>query len=362
MLPVNCLFDKGITGCGGTELALKNAKNTIVAVPYVSLIENKINQEQHRGKVLGVSGGFLPEEISEYLVNHSVIKIMVTYDSLPRLINTLIQCGINPYEDIFLLVDEWHILFNSYVFRKNAIQGVLDEAPKFKEVTYMTATPIEEKYLFDEFKNLPVVEVVWPNVRKIKVIPQQTNNTQRCIAKTINKVLNNQMFGNLHIFVNSVDFIARVVKRLGLQPEQVKIVCSKNTGTVGSKTNQQKLGADYQIATSSDPVKRINFYTSTCFEGCDIFDTEGRIYIISDGNRRTTQIDIATLLIQICGRIRDTKYKDVTHVFSKTRYSGVISSVEEYEEIVMNDFLRSKTKIEEINGLELEARTMVIGG
>jgi len=333
-----------------------------VTVPYVSLIENKVNQAHHRGKVLGVSGGFQPEEIHEYLSNHSVIKIMVTYDSLPRLIKVLIQCGVNPYEDVFLLVDEWHILFNSYVFRKDAIKGVLKEAPKFREKTYMTATPIEEKYLFDDFKNLPVVEVVWPNVRKIKVIPQQTNNTQRCIAKTITKVLNNQMFGNLHIFVNSVDFIARVVKRLRLQPEQVKIVCSKNTGTGGGKTNQQKLGADYQIATSLDPVKRINFYTSTCFEGCDIFDPEGRIYIISDGNRQTTQIDISTLLIQICGRVRNTKYKDITHVFSKTRYSGAVSSVEEYEEIVMRDFLKSKIKIKELNDLELDTRKMVIGG
>ena len=44
-LPVNCLFDKGITGCGGTELALRNGKNTIIAVPYVALVDNKTSQE-----------------------------------------------------------------------------------------------------------------------------------------------------------------------------------------------------------------------------------------------------------------------------------------------------------------------------
>ena len=45
-LPVNCLFDKTITGCGGTELALTNGKHTIIAMPFVNLVDNKVNQEQ----------------------------------------------------------------------------------------------------------------------------------------------------------------------------------------------------------------------------------------------------------------------------------------------------------------------------
>lgn len=84
---------------------------------------------------------------------------MVTYNSLPRIIKTLEELGYNPYEDFYLLVDEWHILFNSYIFRKETIKNLLEEAPKFKEVTYMTATPIEDKYIFDEFKHLPIVEI-----------------------------------------------------------------------------------------------------------------------------------------------------------------------------------------------------------
>jgi hypothetical protein len=157
MIPVNCLFDKGITGCGGTELAIRNNKNTIIAVPYVSLVENK--GAQHKGRVLEVYGEVPQSKIEEYLASHDVKKIMVTYNSLPRVIHTLEQFNINAYQDFFLLVDEWHVLFNSYVFRKDAIKDVLREAPKFREVTYMTATPIEEKYLFDEFRHLPIVEV-----------------------------------------------------------------------------------------------------------------------------------------------------------------------------------------------------------
>jgi len=159
-IPVNCIFDKGITGCGGTELALSNNKNTIIAMPYVSLVQNKVLQEKHKDKVLGVYGKVAQEDIEHYLLTHGVKKIALTYDSLPRFINTCEAFNIDVFNTFFLLVDEWHILFNSYVFRKDAITNLLNLASKFKEVTYMTATPIEEKYMLKELKHLPITEII----------------------------------------------------------------------------------------------------------------------------------------------------------------------------------------------------------
>lgn len=359
-IPVNCLFDKGITGCGGTELALKNSKNTIIAVPYVSLIENK--ESQHGNKVIGVYGGILQSEIEQKILANETKKIMVTYNSLPRVITTLKALGYNPYQDFFLLVDEWHVLFNSYSFRRTAVKEILEEAPKFKEVTYMTATPIEEKYLFDEFKHLPVVEIEWPNSKKLQVISQPTNNPLKSICKEIEKARQGQILGNLHIFVNSVDFIASVIKRLNLLPEQVKIVCSNNANPGrGVKSNQKKLGKEYKIEKPLDSVKKINFYTSTCFEGCDIYDSKGRVYIVSDGNKRHTQIDISTLLIQICGRIRDCEYDKITHIFSYTRYASNVS-LKEFEEKTLKDYYSSEKMINNINQMDTEERKKVIGG
>jgi hypothetical protein len=103
-LPTNCLFDKGITGCGGTELALRNPIDTIIAVPYINLIINKV--EQHQDEVLGVYGETVQSDIEHYILANSRKKIMVTYDSLPRVINTLEALGYNAYQDFFLLVDE----------------------------------------------------------------------------------------------------------------------------------------------------------------------------------------------------------------------------------------------------------------
>jgi hypothetical protein len=69
-LPVNCLFDKTITGCGGTVLALTNEKHTIVAMPYVNLVENKVSQ--YKGKVLGVFHGITECDIQEYIKTHEI--------------------------------------------------------------------------------------------------------------------------------------------------------------------------------------------------------------------------------------------------------------------------------------------------
>lgn len=37
-LPHNCIFNKVVTGCGGTTIALKNGENYVIAVPTLSLI------------------------------------------------------------------------------------------------------------------------------------------------------------------------------------------------------------------------------------------------------------------------------------------------------------------------------------
>lgn len=39
-LPKNCIFNKKITGCGGTTIALKNEINYVIAVPTTELIVN----------------------------------------------------------------------------------------------------------------------------------------------------------------------------------------------------------------------------------------------------------------------------------------------------------------------------------
>jgi len=157
-MPTNCIFNKGKTGCGGTELAINQDGHTIIAVPFVNLAKNKeIPNERRKYDVLAVHGDVSTERIIDYAQSHQTLKYLVVYDSLPRLIEILSYLGYCPYKDFFLLVDEYHILFNQYSFRRKRIKALLEQAKHFGRVTYMSATPIEREYILDELKYLPTV-------------------------------------------------------------------------------------------------------------------------------------------------------------------------------------------------------------
>lgn len=191
-------------------------------------------------------------------------------------------------------------------------------------------------------------------MQEVKIRSRQTLKPAQYIVKECRKVLDNDLPHNLHIFVNSVEFIAKVIDLAKLTPEEVKVVCS--TSGDNGENNQCKLGKDYPIGQPSDLVRKINFYTSTCFEGCDIYDQQGVTFIVSDGNKSNTLLDISTLFTQICGRLRDSRYKgEIIHVYSTTKYS---------REVTLDEFTASTKKVlaeavsyaDEINSLSNTAR------
>lgn len=180
------------------------------------------------------------------------------------------------------------------------------------------------------------------------------------MARHCAELLQDKRSYNLHIFINSVDLIASVLDLLertvpNFTPDVVKVVCSTSSGN--RTANQNKLGAAYPIGQPSDPVKRINFYTSTCFEGCDIYDEEGVTMIVSDGRKAHTLLDISTLFTQICGRIRDSRHKSqIMHIYSTTKYSQDVT-LEEFVQAAAKSFKETKRYAEELNGLSESART-----
>ena len=84
------------------------------------------------------------------------------------------------------------------------------------------------------------------------------------------------------------------------------------------------------MGSTLDPPSKYNFYTSTAFEGCDIYDPKGKTIILCDTSISTTILDISTLVRQICGRLRDSQYKEeVTIILNTTkhRYAGTPKSI-----------------------------------
>lgn len=138
---------------------------------------------------------------------------------------------------------------------------------------------------------------------------------------------NNGGYDNYHIFLNSVEGIAKITRLAGLSPKDCRIVCSQSEES--KERNQKKLGI-YPISTNQDPVCLFNFYTSTCFEGQDILDPVGRTFIVSEPNKDHTKMDVMTSLLQICGRVRDSKYKtEINQFYAESKYKDV--SAEEFK-------------------------------
>ena len=103
------VIDKVKTGCGATTLAIDQPKDTIIAVPYTALIVNKVSQPKHKDVLLGLYGspndGFR-SVITDYLSTHQRIKIITTYDSLPKVCKTLNDLGHLIYYKAHLVIDE----------------------------------------------------------------------------------------------------------------------------------------------------------------------------------------------------------------------------------------------------------------
>ena len=129
-------------------------------MPFINLVRNKeITNERRKYDVLGVWRDISRQDIIDYANSHETLKILVTYNSFGKVINTLSDSGYNVYRDFSLLVDEYHILFNQYSFRNAPIKELLHYADNFGRVTYMSATPIEKEFLLEELKHLPTVTV-----------------------------------------------------------------------------------------------------------------------------------------------------------------------------------------------------------
>lgn len=308
-LPKNCLFNKGKVGCGGTTMALKDNFPTIVCVPYKSLIHNKVSQSHDRSsypcEVFGFLGGASSiDGLSGYLMTASLPKIMVTYDSLAHVMSNM-YLDPSKYN---LLVDEYHCLLSEYSYRKDACRKVLDNFRAFKNYTFMTATPIAPEFLFDELKDIDVVTAVWAKPTKLTIKPVKCEiSVDATVIDYIKRIFKHQLVGNHYFFVNSLMFIRKVIKNCGLDSENCRVIYSD------SNTQELTIGR----GKPSDPPKRINLITKTAFEGVDFMDEHGKIYVISDESNPHTKVDVSTHLVQISGRLRNSKYRDVLfHLFS----------------------------------------------
>ena len=347
-LPSNCIFNKVITGCGGTTIVLFNSENYVIAVPTTELIINKtglseagastvISPDGKAQSIFGLFGIFsydVKKQLKEYLASSGIKKIMCTYDKLPKLVEYL-----NP-SDYRLLVDEYHILLKAYSYRRSAIEGVLNSFRAYKSYCFMSATPISPEFKPAALEGIEDIKADWDDVEVLKVNLQRTNKPYLKAANIINAYKNDGYVtvGELKsyeafFFINSVTDIAAILQYCNLSRDEVKIVCAD------TESNRKKL-AGYDISNSRSENKRFTFITSKSFEGADYFSESAICYVVSNSSNSNTLLDISTDIYQIAGRIRTATnpFRDmIVHIFNTTGKRDLDLEIS-YEDMVVKTY------------------------
>jgi len=341
-LPSNVFIDKVTTGVGATTMALEAKEKFIIAVPYKALADNKAEWCERKDiDVLVVKSGVSLEEIKNFKGD----KILVVFDSLYKLIEHLPE-----YNSFRLMVDEVHVILTSALFRGSGMHSILNNFKKFEDFVLITATPTTILYDIKEFKDVKKIRIEWQDNNPITFSRDiVTQNDAYNVADLVILICNNHLMGlessNAYFFINSVKLIQKVVKSLKSQDkitsDDVNLVVAQ-----GNESNiQLNLGIDYKIGkppTGVETAKKLNFITSTGFEGQDFYDSNGKIYIVSDGSKSHTKLDILTQIPQISGRIRDSKLNDTIKIITSPSRLNESLTEKEYIKSIEDEFESDK--------------------
>lgn len=306
----NGVLNKELTGCGGTTLALEDENPTVICSPRRKLIENKAAQYPNS---LLVIEGVSAKQIAEYISSVEVPKILTTYDSFSK-----VKAAVGSFEGWKVVVDEFQCLLNDSAFKADIELAFLKELQSCSYVTYLSATPILDKYIsqIDFFKDKTYYQLNWADKEKVFIRRIKTTNP---VGGAISVIRNYKKgffptfedeAGNIVeskeavIFLNSVTDIANIIKQTELQPEEVNIIVADNN------ENQKlikQIGVAYKsgyIPLRGEEHKTFTFCTSTAYMGVDFYSPTASTFVISNCRKITTAVDIATELCQIAGRQR----------------------------------------------------------
>ncbi len=303
----NGILNKGVPNCGATTLALEDNHRAIICSPRNNLLINK--HEQYPDTLL-VIDRFSEDAIREYIAKADCPKILVSYDSLPK----VARCISDPSK-WRVVADEFQYLLSDGTFKSEVEMRLLAQLQSFDYVTYLSATPILDTYLeqIDEFKGIPYYEMRWQEVEKVKVIRLRAkrpidsaieiiNSYKRGVFPRIDDNGEVRLSKECVIFLNSVNNIVKLIDHTKLERDEVNIIVGN------SSDNDIKLAqvghSRGRIPLKGEPHKMFTFCTSTAFAGCDFYSTNATTFVISDNKRVNTTIDIATDLVQIAGRQR----------------------------------------------------------
>jgi len=314
------IVNKQITGCGASSFALENDSPVVLVVPNTSMILNKVAQYPNNRRsepIIGIYQGVDLSTLNYYLTKVKVPKIIVTYDSFPKItqfINT----------DFHIIIDEFQCLLDDYSYRSTAINNLIEEALHYPKLSFISATPIHKKFLPKCLVNFPYTKLTWTNTSPIVVYPTSTNKVNLAVRNIVYKyrkglfnVKNNAgkeiKSEAAYFFVNSITLIRKIIKDSNLMPSEVRIICSNN------KINKRTFKR-FGIGSTEEPEKMFNFVTSTAFKGSDFYSNNGVCFVISNSLNKYSFVSIDEVY-QIAGRIRNENnpFRSIIfHIFNQS--------------------------------------------
>ena len=363
-LPVKCIINKQLPGCGFTEYCLRGPENVILCSPRKMLLKNK--KDQHGRDVYLVINELekevaidkdlskidksqifmekmdeivhgkdtvynrLMNEIKDYLNERKYLgdkpaKILVTYDSYRIVKDILESLGI--FQSFYTIIDEFQTILHDSKFKSNTELDFLYHLHQSHSALFVSATPMLEEYLnmLDEFDGLPYINMDWASQDPTRVLkPSLKVLTMKSVGTKLPEIIQSYKSENFEsavrmingyptkivsdeavFYVNSVNHITSIIKKCDLQPEEVNILCSDTPENL--KRIQKKLGKRFTIGKvplKGVKPKMFTFCTRTVYLGADFYSTCARSFIFSDSNIDSLAVDISEDLPQILGRQR----------------------------------------------------------
>lgn len=368
----HCIVDKGVTGCGYTEMCLTDSHNVILCSPRKMLLENKRDQhvkkgdknilylensyyeKQKNGEVIDMRQRFrdtIYEHIKTCAALGQPVKFMITYDSAKYLIEYLKDSG--NLDNYYIVADEFQSIFLDSFFKADIENNFVQDLQDCKNVIYLSATPMLDKYLeqVPEFANLDYYKIDWSESGYVETIKLQHKRV-RNLATEAERIIQQYLIGEYPILVldngevvqskeavlyfNSVAEILKIIKKCNLTPDQCNILCANDDTNKQKIKKSLKKGWDIgSIPLKGEQNKMFTFCTKTVYVGADFYSDNASTYIFADPNLKNLALDISLDLPQIAGRQRDRNnhFKNYITIFYKTLSDDKIFIKEDFNKL-----------------------------
>ena len=291
--------------------------------------EQKLIREKNSKAYEKIKKDFTHYLYETVCLQNKPIKILVTYDSYHIIQDLFREFNAQRFENSYTIVDEFQSILHDSRFKSTTEMQFLETLKSTKHVIFASATPMLEEYLnmLDEFDGLPFISLDWHTQDPTRIIkPDLDVYVMRSVGEKACQIIKTYLDGNFEsiivmrdgqpievksteavLYVNSVNHIITIIKKMDLQPDQVLILCSNTEDN--SKKIKRRLGKSYEIGHVPNPDKgetfpMFTFCTRTVYLGADFYSNCARTFIFSDANIDSLAVDISEDLPQILGRQR----------------------------------------------------------